>query len=249
MNTTLSIFISIISMLAGNPEDGKFATASLATEDKMEVFSDNLCNLYEEVGLAAYNLDYEAFEFGMIGYLNLKDDGKITNSSLLTIIDYTKSANEKRFYTINLDSKKVLYHTYVAHGENTGGEYARYFSNRMSSHQTSIGFYITGETYRGKRGFSLKLDGAESGINHNMRRRGLVVHGANYVSENYIQRNGRLGRSWGCPSLPSKLNAEVINTIKGGTLIFGYSKDKKYYSRSNILSRSKALKEFFEPIS
>jgi len=144
----------------------------------------------------------------------------LRKKNIITIIDYTKSANEKRLYIIDLKNKKVLYYTYVAHGENTGYEYAEKFSNIIESHQSSVGFFITSNPYVGSKGYSLRIDGIEKGINDNARVRNIVIHGAKYVNEYYIKSNGRLGRSWGCPAVPVAQSKDIINTIKNGSLIY-----------------------------
>jgi hypothetical protein len=126
-------------------------------------------------------------------------------------------------WVIDLSSNRLLFHEYVAHGSGSGGNSASRFSNRDGSHQSNIGLMKTAETYSGKHGYSLKLDGLERGWNSNARSRAIVIHAADYVSEAFIQANGRLGRSWGCPALRPEISRKVIDTIKGGSLVFGGS--------------------------
>ncbi|HEY0655226.1 MAG TPA: murein L,D-transpeptidase catalytic domain family protein, partial [Chryseosolibacter sp.] len=169
-------------------------------------FADSVKRLYDHIGLASYNLDYHVFEKGMIGYHTLRHEGKVGKRNLITIIDFTKPSTEKRFYTIDLDQKKIMFHSLVAHGRTTGENIAKTFSNKPHSNASSLGFYVTGETYVGSKGYSLRLDGQEKKYNGNLRSRAVVIHSAEYVSEDWIKKNGRIGRSQGCPALPVDLN-------------------------------------------
>lgn len=141
---------------------------------------------------------------------------------ILTIIDYTKPSTEKRFFVIDMKKEKVLFDTYVAHGINSGLTYSSRFSNKMNSLETSLGTFITEKTYYGSNGYSLRLDGLSPGLNNNAKKRNIVVHGAYYANPSIIKKIGRLGRSWGCPAVPSYLSHRIINTIKDGTIIYAY---------------------------
>lgn len=163
----------------------------------------------------------ESFEIAFEGYENLKSQNKLENT-ILTIIDFSLSSNDKRLWVIDMESNEVLYHTLVAHGRNSGEEFATNFSNKPESFKSSLGFYLTAEIYTGKHGSSLKLDGIEKGINDNARDRAIVIHGADYVSEMFARNNGRLGRSQGCPALPEDLNKKIINKIKNKSVLFIY---------------------------
>jgi hypothetical protein len=177
----------------------------------------------------------------MIGYYALRQQGKLSTKNLLSIIDFTKSSTKKRFYTIDLDSHQLKYFTYVSHGKNTGEDKATSFSNILHSNQSSIGFYVTAETYIGTKGYSLKLDGVEDAYNSNLRERAVVMHQAEYVSEYWINRYGRLGRSQGCPALPKEISKEIIETIKDQTVIFAYYDDKEYLNSSYYLNLDQLL--------
>lgn len=196
---------------------------------------DSIRSLYNAIGLEKYDLSYEVFRYGMIGYYSLHQQGKLGQKNLLSIIDFTKSSCKKRFYTIDLDNLSLKFYTYVSHGRNTGEDMARSFSNAIHSNQSSLGFYTTAETYIGSKGYSLKLDGMEKGYNDNIRTRAVVMHEAEYVSEYWIHRNGRLGRSQGCPALPKELSREVIDAIKNRTAIFAYYNDAHYLQASEYL--------------
>lgn len=207
-------------------------------------FEDVTRGFYDKIGLASYDLDYNVFRLGLIGYYSLEREGRLNDKNLVTIIDFSKPSTEKRFYTIDLAEQKVRYHTYVAHGRNTGENLAKKFSNIPHSNQSSLGFYVTGETYVGSKGYSLRLDGMEKSFNGNIRRRAVVVHAAPYATKSWIKKYGRLGRSQGCPALPPHLSKEVIDTIKGKTAIFTYFPDEHYINASQYLK----LENLFEKL-
>lgn len=186
-------------------------------------------------------LSYDAFAAAYKGYLNLKEEGKLNDDKqILTVCDFNLSSNNKRMWIIDLQNGKILFNTYVAHGMASGVEYATSFSNSMDSHQSSLGFYVTGDTYNGEHGTSLRLNGMDNGFNSAALARGVVVHGARYVCDNFITGNTRLGRSWGCPAVPDDLKEPIINTIKNGTCMFIYRTDKKYAKSSRWLNRTLA---------
>jgi hypothetical protein len=218
------------------PTDGKIITTGSLAGFSSATFEDSLVNLYGAIELQEKGLSYDAFRYAMIGFYTLKDDGRLSGKNIISIIDFTKPSTDQRFYTIDLDRKSVLYNSLVSHGKNTGENVAKSFSNVVHSNQSSLGFYITGETYVGSKGYSLKLDGIESGINDKMRERAVVMHEADYVSEYWIRKYGRLGRSQGCPALPKAISREVINTIKNKTLVFAYFNDDRYLANSHYLN-------------
>ena len=154
---------------------------------------------------------------------------------ILSLIDFSLSANTKRLWVIDLDNDTILLHSLVAHGRNTGQEFANNFSNAAESYKSSLGFYSTGEIYNGKHGKSLKLDGLEPGINDNARNRAVVVHGANYVSESFVRNNKRLGRSLGCPAVPVEITNELINIIKDKSCLFIYFPSESYKRTSKLI--------------
>lgn len=179
-------------------------------------------SIYQNLNVNNFELPTKnSFSKAMEGYLTLKDKG-VVKKEVLTIVDYTLSSNQKRFWVIDLKNNVILFQSFVAHGRNSGGEFAKQFSNVSSSFKSSLGFYATGETYYGKHGYSLRLDGLEKGVNNNARNRAIVMHGADYVSESFIKQNGRLGRSLGCLALSKKLSKEVIDNIKDKSCIFVY---------------------------
>ncbi len=184
-------------------------------------------SLYEDLGLYG-KLDLDIFRQAINGM----KEYEFEKSSLLTIIDYTRASHEKRLFVLDLASSRILYHTLVAHGKKSGEHYAEDFSNKNRSLMSSPGFYKTAETYVGQHGYSLKLDGLEEGINDHARERFIVIHGADYVSESFIRKHGRIGRSWGCPALPLHLSKKVINLIKEGSCLYIYTDDESYQKDS-----------------
>jgi hypothetical protein len=190
--------------------------------------------VYDKLQLKKIGLDKNVFEKALKGFEKLYAQGKVT-SEILSVCDFTKSSTEKRLFIIDLAKREVLFNSLVAHGKNTGEEFASKFSNEPASYQSSLGFYVTGETYFGKHGLSLKLDGVEKGFNDNAEKRAIVMHGADYVSENFIAAQGRLGRSFGCPSVPVELHEPIINTLKGGSCLFIYYPDKNYLAKSHLI--------------
>ena len=155
----------------------------------------------------------------MIGYNSFN----LINKKVLTLIDFSKPSTEERLFIIDVENRKLLFQTFVAHGKNSGVNIATRFSNRSGSLKSSLGFFITAETYYGKHGYSLRLDGMEKGINDNARKRAIVVHGAKYVSDDFIRKYNRLGRSWGCPAVSDDLSKEIIDLIKDGSCLFIYA--------------------------
>ncbi|MCU7617746.1 murein L,D-transpeptidase catalytic domain family protein [Chryseobacterium sp. PBS4-4] len=183
-----------------------------------------------------HKLQFDVFAKALIGFENLKKAGKLNQEAhLLTICDFSMSSNTKRLWVIDTNEKKVLFNSLVAHGKNTGEEFATNFSNTESSLQSSMGFYITESTYNGDNGYSLKLLGMDKGFNDAAYKRAVVMHGADYVSEEFAATHKRIGRSWGCPAIPRALTEPIINTIKGKNCLFIYYPDENYLSSSEWL--------------
>ena len=203
--------------------------AMVAAKSSMEM-------IYEDLDLNSMGLSHNAFEAAIKGYEYLKTQGKLGNDNVISIVDFTRPSTEKRLFVLDVKSEKVLFNTYVSQGQNTGEKFAQKFSNRPESFQSSLGFYVTSGTYMGKNGFSMRLNGLESNINDRAEERAIVMHGAPYVSENFIRSRGFLGRSWGCPAVPQQLNKPIIEKIKNGSCLFIYSEDSHYLSSSKILN-------------
>lgn len=203
--------------------------------------TDSLCEVtvkpsaYDSLKLGSLGLARQVFDYAMKGFNKMKATGQVENDHILSIADFSKPSSEKRLFVIDLQSYKLLFHTYVAHGMQSGKEFAKQFSNVPESNKSSLGFYETLGTYMGGNGYSLRLQGMERGINDNANKRDIVIHGADYVNENMIHSLGYIGRSWGCPAVPQRLHKPIIDKIKNGTCLFIFSPDKNYLSRSNML--------------
>lgn len=177
----------------------------------------------------------ESFKEALKGFYLLKEKGLI-QKDILTLIDFSMSSNSKRLWVIDMATDTILYNSLVAHGRNTGEEFANIFSNSNSSFKSSLGLYATGEIYNGKHGMSLKLDGLEKGINDNARQRGVVMHSASYVSNTFIKQNKRLGRSQGCPAIPEELLKEIVETIKNKSCLFIYHPSRSLERNAPLFS-------------
>jgi hypothetical protein len=193
-------------------------------------------SLYDSLRLNIMGLSQQAFDYAMKGFNNLIHTGKIPNENILSIVDFSKPSSQKRLFVIDLQHYKVLFNTYVAHGRNSGREFANEFSNSPESNKSSLGFYETENTYFGNNGYSLRLEGLERGINDNAGRRDIVIHGAPYVNEDFIRSQGYIGRSQGCPALPPEKSKSIIDKIKNGTCLFIYSPQRNYLGNSRLLN-------------
>lgn len=224
--TVPAVKTSLISLSASIPVKGKAdhkaAVATLSPD------------LYRELNLSEKGLSLKAFNTALQGYLHLQEQGILGNADLLSIIDFSQSSRKKRFYLINVKTKKLLVNTYVAHGKNSGVDMAKSFSNVVGSEKSSLGFYVTKETYTGKNGFSLRMNGVDEGFNDNAEERAIVVHGADYVNANRVNAP-YMGRSQGCPALPREDYIKVIDMIKGGSALFIYSGSEDYLKNSEIV--------------
>ena len=201
-------------------------------------------SLYDSLRLGSMGLGRQVFDYAMKGFIYMKETGALANEQIISIVDFSKPSSEKRLFIIDLKNYKVLFNTYVAHGMQSGKEFANQFSNMPESNKSSLGFYETLGTYIGGNGYSLKLQGMEQGINDNANRRAIVIHGADYVDERLIHSQGYIGRSWGCPALPQRLTKSIINIIKDGTCLFIFSPERKYLASSKILNSNFGLPVF-----
>lgn len=196
------------------------------------IYNQHISNLYTDLHLKEAGLSLPVFEKALTGFYNLKQAGQTSSSKqILSIADFDQLSTKKRLYIIDLSKKQLLLNTWVAHGQNSGADEATNFSNINNSFSSSLGFYVTGEIYRGIHGKSLKLDGMDEGFNSNARSRSIVVHGAPYVSNGTIKALGRLGRSQGCPAVAPELADEVINTIEDKTVLFINKSQNDYHSK------------------
>jgi hypothetical protein len=181
-----------------------------------------------------YHINQEAIQIAVTGYQKLRNLGKLANVKYLTIADFSKPSNEERLFIIDMQLMQVVVKSLVAHGRNSGTKMANQFSNKLSSFQSSLGFYITGGIYKGKHGASLVLNGVEKGINDQAKERAIVIHGADYVSNKFIEQQGYIGRSLGCPAVPNNQVNTIINTIKGASCLFIYAPNAAYSKKSSL---------------
>ncbi|HXB45847.1 MAG TPA: murein L,D-transpeptidase catalytic domain family protein [Puia sp.] len=201
-----------------------------------KIFLEEADSLYCAMDLESYGLSHQAFAYALKGYTYLMEHHWLSRTDIISICDFSQSSRNKRMYVVDLEQKKVLINTYVAHGRKSGSEFARTFSNSRSSHKSSLGFYVTEKTYFGDHGLALKIHGVEKGFNDRAGSRNIVVHGSEYVGPDFIRCNKFNGRSFGCPAVPLSEADELIQTIKNGSCLFIYHPTKKYIARSKILN-------------
>lgn len=181
------------------------------------------------------NIDTDVFDLALSAASCAVKSGAVKNPGTLTVIDYSKPSSEKRLWVYDLRSRELLYEELVAHGQGSGANMATQFSNEPDTHRTSLGLFRTADTYVGKNGYSLRLDGLDRGYNDLARDRAIVMHGAPYVSDAFVKVNGRLGRSWGCPAVNELVARKMIDTVKGGGLVFAYYPDSEWLKSSKFL--------------
>lgn len=219
---------------AANSTNKNTVTEAKRAEMRMVVATANAA--YFDMDLEDSGLSRQAFQNAWIGYYNLKKRGLLKKTNVLTICDFSQSSTNQRMYVIDVRNRRVLYRTYVAHGINSGEEYATSFSNKMESCKSSLGFYITSGTYTGVNGYSLRIDGVDKGFNDNARKRAIVIHGANYVSMRVVHKYGQMGTTFGCPAIPTEMTTQIIPVVKNGSCFFIYYPSKKYLAQSTVLN-------------
>jgi len=193
------------------------------------------------------NISFAALENGLKGYHYLRKNSKLKKKRYLTIVDFSLPSNLERLFVIDLEENKVVHRSLVAHGMNSGDIDATAFSNEHDSHKSSLGFYITGRVYRGKHAESIKLYGIERNFNSNAYNRGVVVHRADYATEDFLKmNNGVLGRSFGCPAVPAKHYKELTQFLRDGSCFYIYHPNKYYHRNSKILTSQQGLNNFLE---
>ena len=236
----LILLICAVGVFSFKSHPGSSSNASINYSSSMRnsrsINNGFIDGLHERLSSAGASISEEILSLALMGFNKLNAQQRLSKDSILTIIDYTRSSKEKRLFVIDLKSKQLLFNSVVAHGRNTGEEYAKRFSNQLNSHQSSIGFYITEKPYQGSNGYSLALEGVEDGFNDKAKRRAIVIHGADYASEQMIKIKGYLGRSFGCPSLPPGVSRKIIESIKEGNCVFAYYPDQKYLNASKFLN-------------
>nr|MBI1229620.1 hypothetical protein [Cytophagales bacterium] len=213
---------------------GSRNTASLLPANSDEA-ADLAEIIYESFDTTQQILTKPILKKALTGYLRLVNEGIIDYGKPLTVIDFSVPSTVDRLWVIDMENLSVKFQSLVAHGRNSGDKVAKNFSNQHSSYMSSLGFYRTGETYQGAHGYSLRLDGLEVGINDQARSRAIVIHGADYVNEQFISSTGRLGRSLGCPALPMESHVPIIDLIKDQSAIFIYADAPDYLAHSAFL--------------
>lgn len=189
-------------------------------------------------------LSYEAFQQGIVGYMNMFKRNEIKVERYLTIIDFSKPSSEERLFIFDVCEQELVYKSIVSHGQKSGGLYAKKFSNENNSHQSSIGFYLTTTTYQSnKYKLALRLAGKEYSNSH-ASSRGVVMHGADYATYEFLEKHGTLGRSYGCPAMPHDNFEQVVNWIKNGSCMYIYYPSKSYQRYSKYLNKKDYLEDF-----
>lgn len=206
------------------------------------IFSNNalaaIDTTAKDISSKTNNLRPKVVQLALQAFYRAKQSGVNIKKPVLTVIDYTLASTQKRLWVVDVEKKRVLYTSLVAHGKYSGENYTTSVSNKTGSLQTSVGLFLTEDTYFGRDGYSLRLEGLEKGFNDKAKARTIVLHGAPYVSEKFAAVAGRIGRSWGCPAVEKPLATPIINTIKNGTLIFSYYNHSKWLKQSKFLNQA-----------
>ena len=228
------LIISNLSFSEGTNLESINQNTVIATEtdNKPQKVTLDVKSVYDSLNIKG-KIDYSIFQKAYLGYVQIPNK----NPGVLVIIDYTKPSNEERFYVLDLNKKKLVYSTRVAHSKNSGLEIPLEFSDDPNSYQSSLGFFLTLGEYNGAYGYSLRLKGLEENINANAESRAIVIHGGDIVDDEYIKKFGFAGRSLGCPVLPTALTKEIVNYIKHGRVLFIYGNDEEYIEESLYLSK------------
>ncbi|GGA83315.1 murein L,D-transpeptidase catalytic domain family protein [Puia dinghuensis] len=214
----------------------RVAYAAAAKRAEMRMIIATAANIYEEMDLEDSGLSRKAFQAAWTGYYKLKKRGLLRKTNILSICDFSQSSSNQRMYVIDVHNRRLLYRTYVAHGINSGEEFATSFSNRMESCKSSMGFYITRAVYTGINGLSLRIDGVDRGYNDNAMRRAIVIHGAGYVSQRILRKYGVMGTTFGCPAIPTEMTTQIIPVVKNGSCFFIYFPSQRYLTQSSVLN-------------
>ena len=217
-----NLVLSIIVLFSAA---GAFASCGNAPSDALvSSLMHQAPGLHENVLKLALNAETCAVQQGLV-----------KRRDLLTVIDYSIESTQPRLFVFDLAAQRLLFRELVAHGKASGDRFTNFFSNDPGSLATSLGLFVTEDTYVGHNGYSLRLKGLEPGFNDMALARAIVLHGAYYVSQQAINVLGRLGRSWGCPAVRAEVAQKLINTIRGGSAIFAYYPDKAWLTRSAFL--------------
>lgn len=220
---------AFVNLLSADGTMGIKIASSFVSLEPAFIYSNALNNQYDKPA-------FDILNCALSGYQKIINHNDLSESKPLTVIDFSLPSTQKRLWVIEMNSGEIIHHGFVSHGRNSGDLMAEKFSNKNSSYMSSLGFYLTGETYQGKHGYSLRLDGLEAGFNDKARERAIVIHGAAYAEEGFIHQTGRLGRSLGCPALPQEESTLVIDLIKEKSVLFIYGNDQNYLTKSSLLN-------------
>jgi L,D-transpeptidase catalytic domain len=235
MNYKVSAAV-VVARTATMAKEAKTAALIAAKKAEMRMIVATAGSIYEEMDLEDSGLSRKAFEYAWTGYYKLKKKGLLHRTGILSICDFSQSSSNQRLYVIDVRNRRMLYRTYVAHGINSGEEFANSFSNKMESCKSSLGFYVTTQTYTGMNGLSLRIEGVDKGFNDNASRRSIVIHGASYVSLRILHKYGVMGTTFGCPAIPDEMSSQIIPVVKNGSCFFIYYPSKKYIAHSPVLN-------------
>lgn len=197
---------------------------------------NRLVRLVDAIRAQAPTISPRAIEVAISAYYRVAER-HLTHKPIVTIVDYSLPSDQKRLAVANVQTGKVLFYTYVAHGKGSGGKFATHFSNRPGTDESSLGVYLTGNTYYGEHGYSLRLHGLDPQFNGSAYRRDIVVHSAWYVSKAFARDHGELGRSWGCFALSARVESAIVKLIRGATVLVGYYPDPQWL-HSSLFVRS-----------
>ena len=232
-----SVFLTALILLVVHGASGARAKTTVETSASPTPTT----SVTAPVATSAWNhasigtIDPHVFDLALGAARCAARSGAIADPSTLTVIDYSKPSTEKRLWVFDLRTRELLYEELVAHGQGSGDNVANVFSNEPDTHASSLGLFVTEDTYVGKNGYSLRLNGLDEGFNHRARERAIVMHGAPYVSEDFVKKNGRLGRSWGCPALREGVAREVIDRVRGNGILFAYYPNQDWLGSSRYL--------------
>ena len=236
LTTTTALTSADANNRTASAADNGVATIAAAKAAELRMVINQAVLIYDNMDLEKQGLDEKAFEYAWRGYHNLLKKGRIHKRTVLSICDFSQSCCSKRMYVIDVLHRKLLYRTYVAHGQKSGEEYANTFSNEPESFKSSLGFYVTDRIYYGRNGLSLRLNGVDSGYNDMASKRKIVLHGSSYVGDRYMQDYGTLGTSLGCPALPAAISGRIIRAVKNGSCLFIYHPTQQYLDNSPIIN-------------
>ncbi|MEX2511751.1 MAG: murein L,D-transpeptidase catalytic domain family protein [Cyclobacteriaceae bacterium] len=233
------LFSLMFILMSGKLHSVKLINETDAFLAKEKEMSDQVASrIWENMVESKHGLKKDVLRLAISGYLKLNQNGSLQSGKPLTIIDFDLPSTDKRMWVIDMKSYALKFNSLVSHGRNSGLLHAENFSNQPESYMSSLGFFLTGETYMGKHGKSLRLDGLENGINDQARSRAIVIHAAAYAEMKFIKNFGRLGRSLGCPALPKENYEEIISAIKDKSCIFVHSNQDDYKRESIFLNGS-----------